>query len=76
MSHCTTLQLTTNLCDKPCFKTFIQSNFIIPLFIYLVYPLFQFIMEDLERQKPTIIRVEEMAKKLLSQGVEDPAEGW
>lgn len=37
--------------------------------------IFQILLEDLENQRPAIAAADEAVKRLLDQGVEDPAEG-
>lgn len=37
--------------------------------------MFQILLEDLENQRPAIAAVDEAVKRLIAQGVEDPAEG-
>lgn len=36
---------------------------------------FQILLEDLENQRPAIAAADEAVKRLIAQGVEDPAEG-
>lgn len=37
--------------------------------------MFQILLEDLENQRPAIAAADEAVKRLIAQGVEDPAEG-
>lgn len=37
--------------------------------------IFQILLEDLENQRPAIAAADEAVKRLIAQGVEDPAEG-